>query len=709
MKRYLLLILTTLILALAASAQRTIENPTFRAKGMSGMSLCVEKVVVQNDMTKLYMVYNHGGGFNINGESCIVAKGRELKVFSAEGIELSGPYINKQPGQQTHFVLNFPPLDDDVDRIDYIEDYCSNCFKIYDIALTKRAAAEIKSMRESEKVPANLKNYAAKIKDNGQDLDQEDFSMEPAIVKGKIYNLTPGILEKDAKVVAEVNIENPFFGRETVAAELKPDHTYEVKVPMTVRHQVAWLRLEPFYNGLVVFAAGKTIEVSVDCNEMYSLGHQAELTPYFAGENVDLNYALNLPFYHNFQSELVYNDDTLRKVATFTMLEFKKYILDGCERYCKMVDTMHITRRAKEFMKLMLKYQSAELVARSYINLPMWRNEFNVACAKPEWQNDVNGYSDCPKDLDIDHIMFFYTYDMSQVFKLWNCFGDGMMFRHREMVAGSKYYFWLNMAEEGQLPEKEKEISAAIIQKIREMDSTRTDEEFALEKKYSKTFDEFVEKEKRKVVEEWKAACGGDGFFYDFGKLSEFCSHYIPKGIPVPDSLVTEIEKMYRPFYAQYIKAKNAEILAKIESEKARGGYYKHIAGESEADSLLVELLKDCHGKVVLIDFWNTWCGPCRGAMKEMEPMKKEFEGKDVVFMYLADTSSPENEYNDFIPTVKGVHHRLPENQVDALKRKWNISGIPAYILIGKDGTVKDQKGSGVDYFRRKINEELNK
>ena len=81
----------------------------------------------------------------------------------------------------------------------------------------------------------------------------------------------------------------------------------------------------------------------------------------------------------------------------------------------------------------------------------------------------------------------------------------------------------------------------------------------------------------------------------------------------------------------------------------------------------------------------------------------------DVVFLYLADVSSPENEYNDLIPTVKGVHHRLPESDYDALKRKWNISGIPAYILIGKDGTVKDRDGYGTEYFREKINEELNK
>ena len=704
--KHLLIILMTFFLALNVSAQRTIDNPTFGAKGLGGMSLCVEKVVVQSDMTKLYMVYNHGGSFNIYAESRIVAKGKELRVLSAEGIELSGSYISKSPGQQTHFVLNFPPLDNDVDRIDFIEDYSDGAFKIYDIALTKQAAAEIKAKRTAEKVPANLKNYAAKIKDNGKSLEKECFTMEPAIVKGKIYNLMPGMMGREAKIEAQVYIENPFFGREIVAAELKPDHTFELKAPMTVKHQVAWLRLEPFYSNLVVLAAGKTIEVSFDANEMYALGQRSELTPYFACENVDLNYALNLPFYRRFQSDLVFNDDTLRKVAAFTMNEFKKYILDGCERYCKMVDTMRVTKRAKEFMKLMLKYKSAEILSRAFRDLPSWRKEYNVECANPALANDVNGYYDYPKILDIDNIMMFYTHDMSQVFKLWNWFGEGMKYKHGEIFAGDEYFFWQIMANDGQLSEQEKLISDSILEKMRNNDDSRTDEEIALFKKYSKNYGEYVDKEKRSIVEEWKAACGGEGFFYEFDKLYDICCRYIPKDKPVPDSLVKEVEKMSRPFYAEYIKAKNAEILAKIDAENARGGYYSHKAGESVADSLLVELLKDCHGKVVLIDFWNTWCGPCRGAIKEMKPMKAEFEGKNVVFLYLADTSSPENEYNELIPTIKGLHFRLPENQVDVLKRKWNFSGIPAYVLIGKDGMVKDVNGHD---FKQKIEEELKK
>ena len=104
MKKLLFLLLT--FAALTVSAQRVIENPTFVAKGIGGLSLGIEKVVIQNDVTKLYMVYYHGGGFNINGTSRLVAGGKEYNVQSAEGIELNGQFIQKPQGEESRFDCN---------------------------------------------------------------------------------------------------------------------------------------------------------------------------------------------------------------------------------------------------------------------------------------------------------------------------------------------------------------------------------------------------------------------------------------------------------------------------------------------------------------------------------------------------------------------------------------------------------------------------
>ena len=119
------------------------------------------------------MVYYHGGGFNINGTSRLVAGGKEYNVQSAEGIELNGPFIQKPQGEESRFVLNFPPLDKAVDRFDFIEDYCDQCFKMFEIAITDQAAEE---NRRRITVPDAVKNYAANIKDDGKSLEKQEFS-----------------------------------------------------------------------------------------------------------------------------------------------------------------------------------------------------------------------------------------------------------------------------------------------------------------------------------------------------------------------------------------------------------------------------------------------------------------------------------------------------------------------------------------------------
>lgn len=109
----------------------------------------------------------------------------------------------------------------------------------------------------------------------------------------------------------------------------------------------------------------------------------------------------------------------------------------------------------------------------------------------------------------------------------------------------------------------------------------------------------------------------------------------------------------------------------------------------TEADKRFDNLVKKYRGKLVYVDFWATWCGPCRDGIEKIKPLKAELaDNKDIVFLYISNHTSPEKDYQKMIPGIAGEHVKLSQDEWNYLVQKFNIFGIPHYALIDRKGRV---------------------
>ncbi|MBL8952296.1 MAG: TlpA family protein disulfide reductase [Myxococcaceae bacterium] len=107
-------------------------------------------------------------------------------------------------------------------------------------------------------------------------------------------------------------------------------------------------------------------------------------------------------------------------------------------------------------------------------------------------------------------------------------------------------------------------------------------------------------------------------------------------------------------------------------------------------------------GQVVLLDFWATWCGPCREEMPWLVEVAKEYEAKGVKFV-AANADEPDEAKAALAAYVKSDVPGVAAYAAygDAFTSgKYRVRALPTLYLIGKDGTVLASAQGSVSRWR---------
>ena len=92
-------------------------------------------------------------------------------------------------------------------------------------------------------------------------------------------------------------------------------------------------------------------------------------------------------------------------------------------------------------------------------------------------------------------------------------------------------------------------------------------------------------------------------------------------------------------------------------------------------------------GKVVVINFWASWCGPCRDEATAFESLWQQYQNKDVVFLGITFADDPKDS-EEFIAQYGMTYPNADDGKSDISKGLYRIQGVPETFVIDKQGNV---------------------
>ena len=188
-----------------------------------------------------------------------------------------------------------------------------------------------------------------------------------------------------------------------------------------------------------------------------------------------------------------------------------------------------------------------------------------------------------------------------------------------------------------------------------------------------------------------------DALLRDFSRAQKLYERLDHNRKPLNRTQMAVLNQIQLPAVRSTLLAENDKFINMQKAEVANAECLRpssDVEGLTDGEAILRKILEPFKGRIVYLDIWGTWCGPCKDKLKESHFVKEQLKDFDIVYLYLANTSPEESwknvikEYNLTGPNC--VHYNLPKSQQRAVEQFLKVESFPTYKLIDKQGNIHD-------------------
>lgn len=644
--------------------QKVVELPPSMHSNTTSVE--IHRVTLDDTATELDMdaFFRPGWWIKITSDSYLMADGKKYMIRSGEGIDLDSLFWMPATGEAS-FKLVFDPLPKNTRTFDFMEGDCADCFKIWGVDLVNERVSLPEIPAEYRRTSQPEKDLAVK------------WEKGKAIVSGQLLGYAPHY-EMNPRLV----YLNPITGQEDMASVTPADDgTFHAEIEIFSPTCLTLTYDSPQADRFVFVAApGQETNILINLPEANrtrtrlhkeSPGYGKKVM--FAGYQSKLNDDLN-------DSDLskAINTADFTGIADIPTSGYYEYITG---QYRQAV----IDNNAQDVSPMAKKIANMQLINNFLMSAEGFLTQAYMQKNNAPWEEAMKVVSSLKKSDDYANyqVELSYPYDDPDLLLVPNIFYYVGGLNYLRSPQEDEFGLFRYMAGSDKVKPEERKIISDFL-KRREAEEIMPDSLVLSVLSTHKDLQESYIEEILGVGYLSKVWHTDDCFLFDLMTASKI-SRKMDDFYPLTDEQKAMIAA-FDPVMRDVLLDANHKLLAKIEENKKKTGYTVLDVPEVANEELFAEMIKPFKGKTVLVDVWETWCGPCRQANKAMEPLKAQLADKEMVYLYLASDSSPENSWRNMIPDLHGYHYRVNDMQSAFLREQLRSRGVPTYIVLDKEG-----------------------